>query len=101
WGGDTLEARGLGRITPVPCPVRLEGRLTPGTCPGAPGERTPPEDLSPLQRTLWDALAAEPRHVDALTGVANTPTADVLTALTELELRGVVRQEAGMRFALN
>ncbi len=88
--GDILEELGLG-----------SGGLTPGPCPGAPCERTPPTDLSPLQKTLWDALATEPRHVDGLTGVANAPTADVLTALTELELRGVVRQEAGMRFSLN
>jgi len=86
--GDILEELGLGG-------------LTPGPCPGAPGERIPPEDLSPLQRTLWDALAAESCHIDALAGSAKAPTADVLTALTELELRGVVRQDPGMRFALN
>jgi len=86
--GDILEELGLGG-------------LTPGQCPGAPGERIPPEDLSPLQRTLWDALAAESCHIDALAGSAKAPTADVLTALTELELRGVVRQDPGMRFALN
>ena len=86
--GDILEELGLGG-------------LTPGPCPGALGERIPPEDLSPLQRTLWDALVTEARHIDALAGSANAPTADVLTALTELELRGVVRQEAGMRFSLN
>src|SRR5439155_1651884 len=69
--GDILEELGLGG-------------LTPGQCPGAPGERIPPEDLSPLQRTLWDALAAESCHIDALAGSAKAPTADVLTALTEL-----------------
>src|SRR6266566_4296896 len=76
------------------------GGLTPGPCPGAPVARTPPADLTPLQRTLWDALATEPRHVDGLSGATNAPTSDVLTALTDLELRGVVRQDPGMRFAL-
>src|SRR5204863_7102933 len=84
--GDILEELGLGGLTP--------GR------PGASGERTPPADLTPLQESLWTALAAESRHIDALSGATNAPTSDVLTALTDLELRGVVRQEPGMRFSL-
>jgi len=87
--GDILEEMGLG-----------SGGLTPGPCPGTAVSRTPPADLTPLQRTLWDALATEPRHVDGLSGATNAPTSDVLTALTDLELRGVVRQDPGMRFAL-
>src|SRR5438876_311450 len=86
--GDVVEDLGLGG-------------LTPGPCAGAPGARIPPAELSPLQRTLWDALAAAACHSDALAGSAKAATADVLTALTELELRGVVRQDPGMRFALN
>jgi DNA processing protein len=66
---------------------------------GAP-ERTPPPDLSALQRSLWDTLRAEPRHVDALVATAGADTGAVLTALTELEMRGVVKQEPGMRFGL-
>jgi len=98
--GDILEELGLGRLTPGPCPGGLESGLTPGRCPGASGERTPPADLTPLQESLWTALAAESRHIDALSGATNAPTSDVLTALTDLELRGVVRQDPGMRFAL-
>ena len=86
--GDILEELGLGG-------------LTPGPCPGASGERTPPGDLTPLQESLWTALVAESQHIDALSGATNAPTSDVLTALTDLELRGVVRQEPGMRFSLN
>ena len=85
--GDILEEIGLGG-------------LTPGQCPGASGERTPPADLTPLQESLWTALAAESRHIDALSGATNAPTSDVLTALTDLELRGVVRQDPGMLFSL-
>ena len=85
--GDILEEIGLGG-------------LTPGRCLGASGERTPPADLTPLQESLWTALAAESRHIDALAGATNAPTSDVLTALTDLELRGVVRQDPGMRFSL-
>jgi predicted Rossmann fold nucleotide-binding protein DprA/Smf involved in DNA uptake len=36
--------------------------------------------------------------VDALVAVAGADPAAVLTALTEMEMRGLVRQEAGMVF---
>ena len=45
-------------------------------------------------------MAAEPRHVDALVATAGADTGAVLTALTELEMRGVVKQRPGMVFGL-
>jgi DNA processing protein len=64
-----------------------------------PAKPAPPDvqDLTGVHRTLWDALA-ERRHVDALVAVAGADPAAVLTALTEMEMRGLVRQEAGMVF---
>jgi len=56
------------------------------------------EQMTPVQRILWDALV-ERQHVDALVSVAGTDPGTVLTALTEMEMRGLVRQEAGMQFA--
>ena len=78
--GDILEELGLGGLTPGP----------------RPGVAAPP-DLSPLQLSLWNDLA-ERRHVDALAIRAQASPPAVLTALTELELRGLVRQEPGMQF---
>ena len=69
--------------------------------PVSSGAPAAPAGLNDLQHTLWSALAVEPRHVDALVAAARQETSAVLTALTEMELRGVVRQEAGMRFALS
>ena len=63
-------------------------------------QRTPPSDLDPVQRSLWDAMGSELRHVDALVAAGGGDAGKVLTALTDLELRGIVRQEPGMRFAL-
>ena len=75
---------------------------SPGHGPGVnPPERAVPADLEPLERTLWDVLATEPRHVDQLVAAARADTSSVLTALTALEMRGLVRQEPGMRFSLN
>ena len=58
------------------------------------------DELTPLQRVLWDALQAEPRHVDALVAATRTDARGVLSALTDLELRGLVSQRPGMVFGL-
>jgi DNA processing protein len=65
-----------------------------------PAPRVPPLDLTGLQLTLWNRMTTEPQHVDALVGAARTQPAEVLGALTELELRGLVRQGPGMVFGL-
>src|SRR5690242_8222923 len=66
----------------------------------APSPPPVPPDLSALQRSLWETLRTEPRHVDALVASVDTDTSAVLTALTELEMRGVVKQQPGMVFGL-
>ena len=89
--GDILEELGL--------PGMVDAAERPATG-GAPPERPLPPDLSELQRSLWETLRAEPKHVDALVATAGTDTSAVLTALTELEMRGVVKQQPGMVFGL-
>ena len=65
-----------------------------------PAPRVPPIDLTGLQLTLWHRMTTEPQHVDALVTATQTRPAEVLGALTELELRGLVRQVPGMVFGL-
>ena len=88
--GDILEELGLPGAAE-------QGRGA--VCAGAPSRSQPP-DLSDLQRSLWDALVVEPRHVDVLVATAGADTGAVLTALTEMEMRGVVQQRPGMVFGL-
>jgi DNA processing protein len=71
-----------------------------GLALSTPAPRVPPLDLSGLQLALWNRMTTEPQHVDALVSAAQTRPADVLGALTELELRGLVRQGPGMLFGL-
>ncbi|HWC72999.1 MAG TPA: DNA-processing protein DprA [Gemmatimonadales bacterium] len=71
-----------------------------GVALSTPAPRVPPIDLTGLQLTLWNRMTTEPQHVDALVGASETPAADVLGALTDLELRGLVRQGPGMVFGL-
>jgi DNA processing protein len=94
---DVLEELGLS-VSVVQGPA--SGGLTPGPRPGVTPNPTPPQALTPLQRTLWDSLATQPTHVDALVAGAKQEVGLVLTALTELELRGLVDQKPGMMFEL-
>lgn len=93
--------------TPVICAadifegIGLAGDLaTIGRELSTPAPRVPPIDLTGLQLALWNRMTMEPQHVDALVGAARNPPAEVLGALTELELRGLVRQWPGMVFGL-
>ena len=90
--GDILEELGL--------PGMVDAATEPPVTDEAPAERPLPPDLSELQRSLWETLRTEPKHVDALVATAGTDTSAVLTALTELEMRGVVQQQPGMVFGL-
>ncbi|MFN2571793.1 MAG: DNA-processing protein DprA [Gemmatimonadales bacterium] len=71
-----------------------------GVALSTPAPRVPPIDLTGLQLTLWHRMTTEPQHVDALVAATQTGPANVLGALTELELRGLVRQGPGMVFGL-
>jgi DNA processing protein len=80
--GDVLEELGMTERTEPALPV------------GAPPE------LEPLERMLWERMAAEPAHVDQLVAASRTDAAAVLSTLTSLELRGLVRQRGAMVFGL-
>jgi len=71
-----------------------------GVALSTPAPRVPPLDLTGLQLTLWHRMTTEPQHVDALVAATDSGAANVLGALTELELRGLVRQGPGMVFGL-
>ncbi|MBE3562164.1 MAG: DNA-protecting protein DprA [Hydrogenibacillus schlegelii] len=68
------------------------------------GRHAPPEEgreAPALERRLLTALAAAPAlPMDALVAAAGAPAADVLAALTRLELRGWVRRLPGGRYTL-
>jgi len=86
---DILEELGLASPQPVG-----------GDAPVAGSRRAQPVDLDDLQRSLWESLAQHATHIDALVAGTGRGTGEVLTALTGLELRGLVAQQPGMIFAL-
>lgn len=85
---DVLEELGIAVAAPSPG----------GSRGGARAPAAVPSDLTPVQRTLWEALVPAPGHVDRLVATAGGDAATVLGALTELELRGLVVQRPGMIF---
>ena len=62
-----------------------------------PEAATPP-DLHPIERQLYDALEAEPQHIDALCQKTGHDPSTALVYLLGLEFKGLVRQMAGKQF---
>ena len=60
-----------------------------------------PEDADETVRRVYGALIASEKTVTELARELTTTSADVLSALTELELFGVVACSVGQRYKLN
>ncbi len=58
----------------------------------------PPEDLHPIERKLYDALEAEPQHIDTLCQKTGYDSSTALVYLLNLEFKGLVQQMAGKQF---
>lgn len=63
-------------------------------------EPAAPVSLNAVERQLVDALASEPRPLDAVCASSGLDASTALVYLLQLEFRGVVRQLAGKQFAL-
>ena len=77
----------------------IEGQLeaVPGTSPVAPVPAPPPV-LNGAEAKLYDALTAEPVHLDTLCERSGLDTSNALVYLLSLEFKGLVRQLAGKQF---
>ena len=91
---DVLEELNLSTlVAPAPMPtkrVEAEAKLVPAPAKAAPAAG-PEGDLLSL-------LADEPRHVDEVCRQAGMPITTVSSALTLLELKGLVRQVGAMHY---
>lgn len=54
--------------------------------------------LSLFEQQIFDALGAEPRHVDELCDMTGLPASEMLVGLLSLEFKGLARQMAGKMF---
>lgn len=64
----------------------------------AKAEPPPALPLTLFERRVFQTLDRTPRHLDALIEVVGAPAAELLPALSALEMYGVARQEPGRRF---
>jgi DNA processing protein len=55
-------------------------------------------DLGPDEKVLFEQISLEPAHIDALAERAGVPVSKALSLLLGMELKGAVRQIAGMNF---
>lgn len=75
---------------------------TPHPAPAPPAQQTPsPPRVAPTseERRLLAALRPDGAHVDEIAQVCRISVSEALSALTLLELKGLVRQFSGKRFA--
>ncbi|MFZ0039040.1 MAG: DNA-processing protein DprA [Candidatus Acidiferrales bacterium] len=85
-------------VEELPTPVRAE--LLPVESPSAQ-ERASlvQESLAPGERALYELLIVDQaRHVDEILELSGMTSSEVLAALFELEMKGVVRQLPGKQF---
>ena len=87
-----LEAADLLAAFPEVRPQPAKGATAP---PPAPPPTLP---LTLFERRVFQTLDRTPRHLDALIEVVGVPAAELLPALSALELYGIARQEPGRRF---
>ncbi len=64
----------------------------------APSVGAPPDTASEAAKAVWAALTDQPEQMDILAQEAQLPPAQILAALTELELYGCVCRTAGQRY---
>lgn len=88
------ELEGLGQLMGKGAPVEDDR----GIVRDATADDLKFRGLSPLQRTVYDAVAAGSQEVDAVCEASGANAASVVTALTSLQIRGLVKQLPGNRF---
>ena len=63
-----------------------------------PSQITPPPDLTPDERTVFDAIEDPSSHIDTIVRTTQLPIGQVSSVLLMLELKGVVQQLPGKQF---
>ena len=96
-GANRLIQRGHAKLVLTVDDIVEELGLAESAPPPVPEAATPP-DLHPIERQLYDALEAEPQHIDALCQKTGHDPSTALVYLLGLEFKGLVRQMAGKQF---
>ena len=63
-----------------------------------PVQSTPPPDLTPDEKTVFDAIETPSSHIDTIVRTTQLPISQVSSVLLMLELKGIVQQLPGKQF---
>jgi len=96
-GANALIRDGAGLVTSAH--DILLGTGLAGASPEARSRDRIPSGMDARQRALWDALEAEPDHIDLLARRARLDIATAAATLSVMEVHGWVRRAPGLRFA--
>ena len=97
-GTNRLIQRGHAKLVLTVDDIVEELGLSEPASASAPKAAAPPPDLHPIERQLYDALEAEPQHIDTLCQRTGHDPSTALVYLLGLEFKGLVRQMAGKQF---
>ncbi|RKU17607.1 DNA-protecting protein DprA [Candidatus Poribacteria bacterium] len=61
----------------------------------------PPPDLTPDEKTIFDAIEVPSSHIDTIVRTTQLPISQVSSVLLMLELKGIVQQLPGKQFTKN
>ena len=64
-------------------------------------KKVPPSYLTPNALKVYELIQNEPIHVDEITNICKLSTDATLSALTELEIYGLITQISGRRYKIN
>lgn len=71
------------------------------TTPKAPVKRPAPSYLTPNASKIYEFIGLEPVHIDEISARCELSTEKCLSAITELEIYGLVTQLSGRRYKIN
>ncbi len=64
-----------------------------------PVQSAPPPDLTPDEKTIFDAIESPSSHIDTIVRTTQLPINQVSSLLLMLELKGIIQQLPGKQFA--
>ena len=84
--------------SPVEKPNTKSEAVQPPREAPPPVQSTPPPDLTPDEKTVFDAIETPSSHIDTIVRTTQLPIAQVSSVLLMLELKGIVQQLPGKQF---
>lgn len=85
--------------SPQEQPVEKRAAAQPSIEVEQPSQITPPPDLTPDEKTVFDAIEDPSSHIDTIVRATQLPIGQVSSVLLMLELKGVLQQLPGKQFA--